>query len=86
MKFMLVVAAALGAPDRAILDEYLGNIRDVEKQLDRMENRLGAITTNSEAPLGMPEAFDDHMSVTYNLMHLAFQGDISRVFTFMIGH
>ena len=77
---------SLGAPDRAILDEYLSNIRDVEHQLDRMETRMGAIKTNSEAPLGMPEAFDDHMTINYNLMHLAFQGDISRVFTFMIGH
>ena len=34
----------------------------------------------------MPDAFDDHMTITYDLMHLAFQGDISRVFTFMIGH
>jgi hypothetical protein len=78
--------ASLGAPDRAILDEYLSNIRDVEQQLDRMEKRLGTITGVPEAPVGLPEAFDDHMSVTYNLMHLALQGDISRVFTFMIGH
>src|SRR5262249_52488532 len=77
---------SLGAPDKAILDEYLNNIRDVEHQLDRMETRMGAIKTNSEAPLGLPEAFDDHMTITYNLMHLAFQGDISRVFTFMVGH
>ena len=77
---------SLGAPDRAILDEYLSNIRDVEHQLDRMETRMGAIKTNSEAPLGMPEAFDDHMAINYNLMHLAWQGDISRVFTFMVGH
>jgi hypothetical protein len=77
---------SLGAPDKAILDEYLNNIRDVEHQLDRMETRMGAIKTNSEAPLGMPEAFDDHMTLNYNLMHLAFQGDISRVFTFMVGH
>ena len=77
---------SLGAPDKAILDEYLNNIRDVEHQLDRMETRMGAIRTNSEAPLGMPEAFDDHMTINYNLMHLAFQGDISRVFTFMVGH
>jgi hypothetical protein len=76
----------LGAPDRAILDEYLSNIREVEQQLDRMETRLDTITGTPEAPLGMPEAFDDHMTVTYNLMHLAFQGDISRVFTFMVGH
>jgi hypothetical protein len=36
--------------------------------------------------VGLPEAFDDHMTVTYNLMHLAYQGDISRVFSFMTGH
>jgi hypothetical protein len=76
----------LAAPDRAILDEYLSNIRDVEQQLERMEKRMGTITGDASAPVGLPEAFDDHMSVTYNLMHLAFQGDISRVFTFMIGH
>jgi hypothetical protein len=77
---------SLGAPDRAILDEYLGNIRQVEQQLDRMETRLGTITGNPEAPVGLPEAFDDHMTITYNLMHLAYQGDISRVFTFLTGH
>jgi hypothetical protein len=69
------------APDRATLDAYLGNIRDVEKQLERMESRLGTITGNQEAPVGLPDAFDDHMAITYNLMHLAYQGDISRVFT-----
>jgi hypothetical protein len=77
---------SLGGSDKAILDEYLGNIRDVEQQLDRMETRLGTITGNPEAPLGMPEAFDDHMTITYNLMQLAYQGDISRVFTFMTAH
>ena len=76
----------LGAPDRAILDEYLSNIRQVEQQLDRMEARMGTITGTPEAPVGLPEAFDDHMTITYDLMHLAYQGDISRVFTFMIGH
>jgi hypothetical protein len=76
----------LGAADRAIFDEYLNNIRDVEQQLDRMEHRLGTITGDAEAPVGLPEAFDDHMTVTYNLMHLAYQADITRVFTFLLGH
>jgi hypothetical protein len=78
--------STLGAPDRAIFDEYLTNIREVEQQVDRMEKRLGTITGIPDAPVGLPEAFDDHMTVTYNLMHLALQGDITRVFTFMIGH
>lgn len=76
----------LGAPDQAIFDEYLTNIRQVEQQLERMESRLGTITGDVTAPLGLPEAFDDHMTVTFELMRLAYQGDISRVFTFMIGH
>ncbi|MEP7352862.1 MAG: DUF1552 domain-containing protein [Acidobacteriota bacterium] len=77
---------SLGNADRVILDEYLGNIREVEKQLDRMETRLATITGNPEAPVGLPDAFDDHLNVTYDLMHLAYQGDISRVFTFMLSH
>src|SRR5918996_3610014 len=44
----------LGAPDRAILDEYLSNIREVEQQLDRMETRLGTLTGNPESPIGLP--------------------------------
>src|SRR5687767_188791 len=76
----------LGAADRAIFDEYLSNIRQVEQQLDRMETRLNTITGSPDSPIGLPEAFDDHMTITYNLMHLAWQGDMTRVFTFMIGH
>ncbi len=75
----------LGPSDNAILDEYLTNVRDVEQQLGRMETRLGGVE-NADAPNGIPELFDDHMTVTYNLMHIAFQGDISRVFTFLLGH
>jgi hypothetical protein len=76
----------LGAPDRSILDEYLSNIRQVEQQLDRMETRLATLSGTPEAPVGLPEAFDDHLTITYDLMHLAFQGDISRVFTYLLGH
>jgi hypothetical protein len=77
---------SLGAADLAILDEYLSNVRQVELQLDRLEARAGSLPDAPDAPIGTPEAFDDHMTLTYDLMHLAFQGDISRVFTFMIGH
>jgi hypothetical protein len=77
--------ASLGPADNAILDEYLNNVREVEQQLDRMEARVGNLA-EADSPIGIPEAFDDHMTVTYNLMHLAFQGDISRVFTFLTGH
>jgi hypothetical protein len=76
----------LGPADTAVLDEYLTNVRDVEQQLDRMEARAAAVPEGAVAPLGLPDNIDDHLTVTYDLMLLAFQADISRVFTFMVGH
>jgi hypothetical protein len=75
----------LGASDNTILDEYLTNARSVEEQLQRMESRAENLV-DADAPIGIPELFDDHVTVTYNLMHLAYQADISRVFTFLLGH
>jgi hypothetical protein len=76
----------IGASDNALLEEYLANIRRVEQQLQKMEARSSAIANTSGAPIGIPEDFDEHMTVTYDLLHLAFQGDITRVFSFMLGH
>ncbi len=76
----------IGAQDNALLDEYLTNIRRVEEQLQKMQARSGALTSASDAPVGIPEDFDKHVTITYDLLHIAFQGDISRVFTFMVGH
>jgi hypothetical protein len=77
---------SLGSADGAILDEYLTNIRDVEQMLDRMDARAAAVPEGAVAPLGLPDNIDDHLTVTYDLMLLAFQADLSRVFTFMVGH
>ena len=76
----------IGAQDNAILDEYLTNIRRVEEQLHKMEARSQVLTNAPAGPVGIPENFDDHMTITYDLLHLAFQGDITRVFSFMLGH
>lgn len=76
----------VGASDNAILDEYLTNIRRVEDQLAKFESRSTAVQNTPEGPVGIPDNYDDHMSVTYDLLVLAYQGDISRVFSFMVGH
>jgi len=76
----------LGPADKAILDEYLSNVRRVETQLDRMEARVATLPEQADAPVGIPEVFDDHLTVTYDILHLAYQADISRVFTFLLGH
>jgi hypothetical protein len=76
----------IGASDNAILDEYLTSVRRVEEQLQKMQSRSEAIASASGGPVGIPEDFDEHMTVTYDLLHLAFQGDLTRVFSFMVGH
>jgi hypothetical protein len=76
----------LGPADKAILDEYLTNIRQVEQQLERMEARTNTVPDAPDAPVGVPDSLDDHLNVTYDLMHLAFQADITRVFTFLLAH
>jgi hypothetical protein len=76
----------IGASDNALLDEYLTNVRRVEEQLQKMELRSSALASAEGGPVGIPENFDEHMTVTYDLLHLAFQGDITRVFSFMLGH
>lgn len=76
----------IGASDNAILEEYLTNIRRVETQLQKMEARSSAISNTPDGPVGIPENYDEHMTVTYDLLLLAYQGDISRVFSFMVGH
>jgi hypothetical protein len=76
----------IGAADSAILDEYLTNIRRVEQQLQKMEMRKDALASTPAGPVGIPDDFNEHMTVTYDLLHLAFQGDLSRVFSFLTGH
>jgi hypothetical protein len=76
----------LGPADTAILDSYLTNVREVEQQLDRMEARQAGIVDGADAPIGIPDTFDDHVKLTYDLMHLAYQADLTRVFTFLLGH
>jgi hypothetical protein len=78
--------SSIGASDNAILDEYLTNVRRVEQQLQKMQSRSTVLETATDEPVGVPEDFDAHMTVTYDLLHLAFQGDVTRVFSFMVGH
>lgn len=76
----------LGAGDRALLDEYLTNVRRIEDQIQKLAARSGVIANMEAGPVGIPENFDEHMSLTYDLLHLAWQGDMTRVFSFMVGH
>ncbi len=76
----------LGAHDRAMLDGYLEAVREIERRLARAETQIAANAdlVIPEAPPGIPFAYADHVELMFELLALAFQADITRVFTFMM--
>ncbi len=72
----------LGASDKARLDEYESDIREIERRLELAQKSSGQADTNGfVAPAGVPESFDEHVKLHFDLQALAFQGDITRVST-----
>jgi hypothetical protein len=80
------LTAELGAGDRVQVDEYLTSVREVERRIQTLE-RLGddAGLPALERPPGIPETFGEHVKLMYELQWLAFQADLTRVVTFMLG-
>ncbi len=75
----------LGAGDRSKLDEYLDAVRDVEQRIQRSESRgPDAFVELPERPVDIPEQFEDHAKLMFDLQVLAFQADVTRVFTLMM--
>jgi hypothetical protein len=79
--------AKLGPSDRAVVSDYLDVLREVERRIQQAEaNNAESPLPEYERPgLGVPERFDDHVKLMFDLQCLAFQGDITRVGTFMFG-
>ncbi len=77
----------LGASDRARLDSYLDDVREVERRIQRVEaqNASGEQRELPGAPAGVPDSFTEHVKLMYDLQALAFAGDITRVFSFKTG-
>ena len=74
----------LGATDRSRLAEYLEDVREIERRLQRSEQNSDADLSVPQAPLGVPDAFEDHVALMFDLLAIAYQADITRVFTFMM--
>ncbi|HVZ19647.1 MAG TPA: DUF1552 domain-containing protein [Vicinamibacterales bacterium] len=73
----------LGAGDRARLDQYLSHVREVERRIQLTEKQADSHLEVPAAPVGIPESFEEHAMILYELMALAFEADLTRVFTFM---
>jgi len=74
----------LPAGDRTRLDMYLENVREIERRIQiAMEKSVAEPT--EEIPFGIPLSKHEHFHLMYDLMALAFEGDITRSITFMLG-
>lgn len=75
----------LGAGDQTKLDEYTDAVRDVERRIERAEAQSGVELPRMEQPQGAPPVFEEHLALMLDLQLLAFQSDLTRVISFMIG-
>jgi len=74
----------LGAVDQARLNQYLTDVREIERRLERAEANSAATVVTSEAPVGVPVDFEEHVALMFDLLAVAYQSDVTRVFTFMM--
>ena len=81
-----VLRKRLGPDDRHVVTDYTDSIREVEQRIQAAEQRAAEDTfVPPDRPVGVPESFDDHAKLMFDLAALAFQADLTRVFTFMLG-
>ncbi len=75
----------LGSGDNRRLDEYIDNVREIERRLQRAEADLDSqVLDLPEAPPGIPFVYEDHVDIMFDLLALACQANVTRVFTFMM--
>ena len=74
----------LGPRDRTRLNEYLDHVREVELRIQRAEKQATSEITIPVAPVGIPDSWEEHATVMFDMMALAFEADITRVFSFML--
>jgi len=74
----------LPAGDQSRLNDYLESVREMERRL-QVAAKVSGESPNIEVPFGVPESFDEHIKLHFDLQALAFQGDITRVSSLMVG-
>ena len=73
------------AGDRAKLDQYLDAVRDVERRIQLAEAQSDRELPLLEQPAGVPQTYEEHAKLMFDMQVLAYQTDLTRVITFMMG-
>ncbi len=80
-----VLRRKVGPRDRAKLSEYLDAVRDVERRIQKAEEQSDRELPVVDQPAGVPASFEEHAKLLFDLQVLAYQTDLTRVITFMLG-
>ncbi len=77
----------LGTADRQRMEQYLENVREIERRIQQVEarNDTGEERELAGAPTGVPDSFGEHVRIMFDLQVLALQSDTTRVFSFKMG-
>jgi hypothetical protein len=80
------LSSSLAASDKSRLDEYLTDVRALERRIQNVEqyNKQGGATALPAAPLGVPESYEEHVKLMFDLQVLAFMTDVTRVSAFKL--
>jgi hypothetical protein len=78
---------SLGAADRARLSDYLDDIREIERRIQKVEafNSSGEPRDLPGAPIGVPDSFAEHVKLMFDLQAVAWASDTTRVFSLKLG-
>ncbi len=77
--------AKLGPSDNRKVNDYLESLRDVERRIHKAEEQSSQQVPDVARPAGIPDDFEQHVGLLYDLQLLAYQSDLTRVITFMYG-
>ena len=75
----------LGPQDQVRVTEYTEAVRDVERRIQKAEEQHDVDLPALAQPQGVPPVFEDHLALMLDLQLLAFQSNLTRVVSFMIG-
>jgi len=74
----------LGAHDRVMMAEYLDSVREVERRIQKKKNSDISKLDLPPVPVGVPDSFEEHLKLMFELMALAYQADLTRITSFMM--
>jgi len=73
----------LSGKDANRINDYTENVREIEQRIQKAEKQSATNVEVPDAPVGIPEEFEDHAALMYDLMALAYEADLTRVITYM---